>query len=150
MRIPVVIRWLLVAGFCYPAMLLAWHLIFVDPVHPGGFRENVFIPFIILFPPIWCFIIVLALRERRVLGPVQYFTLSVMSLLFTQVLIVIWAAGTSASLSAIAAFTRGPPLLNWQVWLALAVGALGFLPMFYAAYVALERMPRPLGLSHSR
>lgn len=150
MRLPVIIRWLIVAGFSYPALMIAWNLMFIEPVHPGGFRENVFIPFIILFPPIWAFIMVLVLRERRALAPVQYFTLSVMCLLFAQVLIVVWAAGISAGLNGLAWINRIRSVYDWRVVGTLAVGAAGFLPILFASYVALERMPWPLGLSRSR
>ena len=149
MRIAVIIRWLIVAAFSYPALAASWFLIFQEPVHPGGFRGNVFIPFIILFPPIWAFIVVLVLRERRVLAPMQYVTLSVMGLFFTQVLILVWAAGVSGAISAVTWHSRGPFHYDWRVIGILIIGALGFLPVLYAAYVALERFPRPLGVSRS-
>lgn len=149
MRPPVIVRWILALSICAPALWLSWWLIVEEPVYPTGGRDSEIIALFFLFPPVWATFVVFFLRGRRILAPVQFATLSIMALIFMQVLILIWSTNLSAFLTGwygpepADRFTGGGLVFT-------AITGLGFLPMIYASYVALERLPRPLGFAHSR
>lgn len=149
MRIPVIVRWIFALAFCAPALWLSWWMIVEEPVTPGYGRDSEIIALGLLFPPVWSLFTVFFLRGRRILAPVQFATLSVMALIFMQVLILIWSTNLSAFLTGW--LGRDPAdRFSGSGLVFTLVASLGFLPMIYATYVALERLPRPLGLAHSR
>jgi len=137
----------LVAPAVLAAIYLSMHKEFIphDRCNFGGCwgtgKWDPWLSFVLFFPPGWAAFITITLRDHRNLAWNQYFVMSVGGLVVLQIMNWMWTFFIFDMFIQQIVFYPFDPMTPVFGLVTL----LGYLPIWYATYMAFLRLPRPLG-----